>query len=107
MVGEEIARDRDSVHLGAVTPSKKGYEQPKQLRIGVRNADAVSMLVRLCPEEHAPGEMEAIAVASTLSALQLSVSPTRSPKSCVRCRPGELTWRRGASAVELPRSVPR
>jgi hypothetical protein len=101
VVGEEIAGHGDSTDLGAVTTPEETNKKPEQVGVRVRETNAVSILVGLRPEEHAAGEVEAIAFLGPCSALELGIESARSTKGRVCRRACELPWRRGASRVKL------
>jgi hypothetical protein len=57
VVREEVAADSDPRDLGVVAAPEKRNEQSKKVGIGVCKSNAIPVLVRLCPEEHAACEM--------------------------------------------------
>jgi hypothetical protein len=52
-------------------------KQPKQIGVGIREADAVAVLVCFCPEEHAPRKMQRIATPNVGAAVALVGQATR------------------------------
>ena len=75
MIGEEVARQADSVGRDAKCTAEEIHEDPNHLRVRVREHELVSVPRPLGPIKHAPHDVKVVGAPGAKTAVMLCLDP--------------------------------